>query len=186
MVWKTYAGLVQNTPLSWKKSIWTFSALQAKCCSSTPTTVFYRSCFLITEFQDINYLVEWRLSLHYLLVLLVSMLLCSTKTGNCNHAPMVCDLLKDIWGLSLKFLVVGYFSLKIAMGHAHNCPVILLQIVMLSPGTHLVKNHESHCRANESQFKKQQVLNWNCLGLYVTRLLIWRQAPKLPSTVYWD
>ena len=97
------------------------------------------SCFLITEFQDINYLVEWRLSLHYLLALLVSMLLCSTKTGNCNHATMVCDLLKDIWGLSLKFLVVGYFSLKTARGHAHSRPVILLQIVMLSPGVHLVK-----------------------------------------------
>ena len=107
----------------------------------TPTTVFYRSFFLITEFQDINYLVEWRLSLHYLLALLVSMLLCSTKTGNCNHALMVCDLVKEIWGLSLKFL-------KTAGGHAHNRPVILLQIVMLSPGTQLVKNHES-------QFKRQ-------------------------------
>ena len=141
--------------------------------------MFYRSCFLITEFQDINYLVEWRLSLHYLLALLVSMLLCSTKTGNCNHAPMVFDLLKDIWGLSLKFLVVGYFSLKTARSHAHSRPVILLQIVMLSPGTHLVKNHES-------QFKRQWVLNWKCSGLYVTRQLIWRQAPKRSRTVYWN
>ena len=179
-------GLVQNTPLSWKKSIWTFSALQAKCCSNSYNSVIiYRSCFLTTEFQDINYLVEWRLSLHYLLALLVSMLLCSTKTGNSNHAPMVCDLLKDVWGLSLKFLVVEYFSLKIAWGHAHSRPVILLQIVMLSPGTHLVKNHESRCRANESQFKKR-VLNWKCLGLYVTRQLIWGQNPKLFSTVYWN
>ena len=38
-------------------------------------------------------------------------------------------------------------------------PVILLEIVMLSPGTHLVKNHESQCRTIESQFKKQRVLN---------------------------
>ena len=45
--------------------------------------------------------------------------------------------------------------------------VILLQIVMVSPGTHLVKNFESHSRNIESQFKKQQVLT--CLGLYVTR-----------------
>ena len=56
-----------------------------------------------------------------------------------------------------------------------------------------VESRDSSCekswvplQANESQFKKQQVLNWNCLGLYVTRLLIWTQAPKLPSTVYWD
>ena len=29
-------------------------------------------------------------------------------------------------------------------------PVILLQIVMVSPGTYLVKNHESQSRTNES------------------------------------
>ena len=34
------------------------------------------------------------------------------------------------------------------------CAVILLQIVKVSPGTHPVKNHESECRTNESQFKK--------------------------------
>ena len=33
--------------------------------------------------------------------------------------------------------------------------VILLQIVMVSPGTHFVKNHESPSRSNESQFKKK-------------------------------
>ena len=31
--------------------------------------------------------------------------------------------------------------------------VILLQIVMVSPGTHLVKKHESQPRTSESQFK---------------------------------
>ena len=31
--------------------------------------------------------------------------------------------------------------------------VILLQIVMVSPGTHLVKNHESLSITNESQLK---------------------------------
>jgi len=30
------------------------------------------------------------------------------------------------------------------------CPVILLQIVLLSPRTYLVKNHESQSRTNES------------------------------------
>ena len=34
--------------------------------------------------------------------------------------------------------------------------VILLQIVMVSPGTHLVKNHESLSITNESQFKKNK------------------------------
>ena len=32
--------------------------------------------------------------------------------------------------------------------------MILLQIVMVSPGTHLVKTHESLSITNESQFKK--------------------------------
>ena len=33
--------------------------------------------------------------------------------------------------------------------------VILLQIVVVSPWTHLVKNHESQSRTTESQLKKQ-------------------------------
>ena len=33
--------------------------------------------------------------------------------------------------------------------------MILLQIVMVSAGTHLVKNHESLSRTNESQLKKK-------------------------------
>ena len=37
-------------------------------------------------------------------------------------------------------------------------------------GLTLQANHESHSRTIESQFKKQQVINWKlCLGLYVTR-----------------
>ena len=34
--------------------------------------------------------------------------------------------------------------------------MILLQIVMVSPGTHLVKNHEFQSRTNESQLKKKE------------------------------
>ena len=45
--------------------------------------------------------------------------------------------------------------------------VILLQIVMVSPGTHLVKNHESLSITNESQLKTMR-WNWKCFGLYVT------------------
>ena len=38
--------------------------------------------------------------------------------------------------------------------------VILVQIVMVSPGTHLLKNHESLSITSDSQFKKKQaVLN---------------------------
>ena len=33
--------------------------------------------------------------------------------------------------------------------------MILLQIVMVSPGTHLVKNHEFQSRTNETQLKKK-------------------------------
>ena len=39
---------------------------------------------------------------------------------------------------------------------SQNITAILLQIVMVSPGTPLVKNHESQSRPNESQFKNNQ------------------------------
>ena len=37
----------------------------------------------------------------------------------------------------------------------YDLAVVLLQIIMVSPGTHLVKNHESQSRTIESQFKKK-------------------------------
>ena len=56
--------------------------------------------------------------------------------------------------------------------------VNLLQIVMVSPGTHFVKNHESQSRSNESQLKKNHcrflrvVRNLPLMSLYrVTSLL---------------
>ena len=55
-------------------------------------------------------------------------------------------------------VVFGVLSLKKGYTISSD-PVILLEIVMLSPGTHLVKNHESQSRTMESQFKKQRVLN---------------------------
>ena len=33
--------------------------------------------------------------------------------------------------------------------------VILLQIAMVSPGTHFIKNHESQSKTNESQSESQ-------------------------------
>ena len=71
--------------------------------------------------------------------------------------------------------------------HAVECPLILLQIVMVSSGTHLVKivSDPVHNQWIPVQ-KKQGVLNWKCWGVYVTRQLIWRQMPILFVTVYWN
>ena len=61
-----------------------------------------------------------------------------------------------------------------------------LQIVMVSPGTHLVKNIESQSRNIESQIKKNlQVCNWKCLGLCVTRQLIWLISLTDSKTLYY-
>ena len=57
--------------------------------------------------------------------------------------------------------------------------VILLQIVMVSPGTHLVKNHEFLSRTIECQFK----INYS-LGFNGTTHLIWRQTPKLCTSFF--
>ena len=70
--------------------------------------------------------------------------------------------------------------------HTVEPPVILLQIVMVSSGTHHVKIHETLPITNESQLKKKKVLNRKCWGLYVTRQLIWMQTSKLFITVYWN
>ena len=43
-----------------------------------------------------------------------------------------------------------------------------LEIVVVSPGTHLVKKRKSHSWTIDSQFKKW-VVNWESLDLYVTR-----------------
>ena len=43
--------------------------------------------------------------------------------------------------------------------------VILLQIVMVSHGSHLAKNHEFQSRTNESQFKKKMSLKLKMLGM---------------------
>ena len=62
-------------------------------------------------------------------------------------------------------------NLMIINGHA----VILLQIVMVRPGNHLVKNHESLSITNESHpVKKTRISKLKMLGPlsnYVTRQL---------------
>ena len=60
--------------------------------------------------------------------------------------------------------------------------VILFQIVMVSPGTHLVKKHESLSITSESQLKETRSRKLKMLGLYVTRQL--GQTTKLFITVY--
>ena len=62
-----------------------------------------------------------------------------------------------------------------------------LQIVMVSPGTHLVKSIESQSRNIESQIKKKniQVCNWKCWGLCVTRQLIWLISLTDSKTLYY-
>ena len=60
-----------------------------------------------------------------------------------------------------------------------------LQIVMVSPGSHLVKNIESHSRDIKSQIKKIYVCNWKCLGLCVTRQLIWLISLTDSKTLYY-
>ena len=68
--------------------------------------------------------------------------------------------------------------------------VILLQIVMVSPGTHFVKNRESQSRISESQLKKKKnkkkktnpklKMLWPSCNQTVNL----QRTPKLFTTVY--
>ena len=67
--------------------------------------------------------------------------------------------------------------------------VILLQIVMVSPGTHFVKNRESQSRISESQLKKKKKkkktnpklkMLWPSFNQTVNL----QRTPKLFTTVY--
>ena len=50
-----------------------------------------------------------------------------------------------------------FFRLKEEiLGMCQGRTVILLQIAMVGPGTHLVKNHEFQSRTNETQLKKNE------------------------------
>ena len=68
------------------------------------------------------------------------------------------------------------------VGEPHNIwvdPVILLQIVMVSPGTHFVKNHGSKSITNESRFKKTRSRVWVFIAVCVTGQFIWRQFSEI-------
>ena len=56
---------------------------------------------------------------------------------------------------SSSFMIEGSF-LRSSTTVLRKTSAILLQIVMVSPGNHLVKNHESQSRTNESQFQKKR------------------------------
>ena len=53
----------------------------------------------------------------------------------------------------------------LATSSQYSGSVILLQIVMMSHGSHLEKNHESQSRTNESQLKKKMSLKLKMLGM---------------------
>ena len=62
-----------------------------------------------------------------------------------------CHLLSPPYQFSI-FKGVGDWQPQVV--YIYTCTVILLHIVMVSPGTHLVKNHESQSRTNVSHLKK--------------------------------
>ena len=76
--------------------------------------------------------------------------------------------------MSIPVLNYNFFSGQRTENYAvfSSQSVNLLQIVMVSPWTHLVKSNESQFRTNESQLKKKTVRNWKCFGVYVTRQLV--------------
>ena len=63
----------------------------------------------------------------------------------------------------------------------HVSAVILLQIVMVGPGTHLVKNHKSLSITNESQLKKKtRIPKLKMLGLFC-----WRQTSSAARWLFY-
>ena len=117
-----------------------------------------------------DWLLEWSSWAH--LAFLVSLaLVLQEKNSNSGRA------INPLLTTSLSGLMTGYWpaalspfffiELDFALVHknAKMNSVILLQIVVVIPGTHLVKNHDSQSRTIKSQFKKC-VQNWKCLGLF--------------------
>ena len=96
--------------------------------------------------------------------------------------------LKDLgrWTLSnKKFLLSGKHCYQYLT-------VVLQELVVFWLASDFVTNTCSYGESWDSSCEKswvpvhnQGVLSWKCLGLYVTRQLIWRQMPKLFITVYW-
>ena len=69
------------------------------------------------------------------------------------------------WNFLQLFIVVPHNNIcKIHWTLSPALTVILLQIVMVSLGTHPVKNHESQSRTSESQFRKTRSTKLKILG----------------------
>ena len=137
-----------------------------------------------------DWLLEWSRWAHLaFLVSLAYVLQEKNSNSGCAINPLLTTSLLGLMTWYWPALSLFFFFIEIDFAFVHKNakmnPVILLQIVMVSPGTHLVKNHESQSRTIYSQFKKC-VQNWKCLDLYVTRQLIRRQSPKLCITVFWN
>ena len=126
----------------------------------------------------------------------------SVKTGFIRRQSCQKECYHVSWNYGSKWLalkkawhfMIIYINVKIA--------VILLQISKVSPGTHLVKNHETAQNQWVSVQKQHIVLNWGfssesggspklkMSGPYsnqtvLTVFKIWRQISKLFFTAYW-
>ena len=105
-----------------------------------------------------DWLLEWSRWAHLaFLVSLTLVLQGKNSNSGCAINPLLTTSLLGLmtwyWpALSLFFFIEIDFAF--VHKNAKMNPVILLQIVMVSPGTHLVKNHESQSRTIYSQFKK--------------------------------
>ena len=71
--------------------------------------------------------------------------------------------------------------------------IVLPELVVFWLASDFVTNTCSYGESWDSSREKswvpvhnQGVLSWKCLGLCVTRQLLWRQMPKLFITVYWN
>ena len=80
--------------------------------------------------------------------------------------------------LRVMFMVMSY------CGVVTSFPVILLQMVMVSPGTRLVKTHQSLSITNESQFKKSRSPKLKMLGPLCNQTVKMETDAKVFITVY--
>ena len=68
---------------------------------------------------------------------------------------LIDTLVLDHWGGSPQLLLANSYFVLLALAARllMVTAVILLQIVMVNPGTHLVKNHESQLKNNKSEIE---------------------------------
>ena len=74
---------------------------------------------------------------------------------------MLCYVMLSLFKVVGKLCNSGHFRDR---HYSFGVAVFLLQVVMVSPGTHLVKNHESLSITNECQYKKTRISKLKMLG----------------------